>query len=565
MKKLILFITLLFPIALFAQQGGVRSINTKSEKIVHTDLSGGNDSILIRIDAEGKEHVLTLDNETIYIENDTLKVADGLETDQISGAIIGAIASDGSANFSQASSSDLSDSSNLAKLEIDNRFAGNQSIEKSSPELVLNGTGTTQRGQIRFQRDGVGDFNMGVGAGNGSNDFNIYNYSGNIPLTINKGTNITSFIGVNSTGGYQLNGTDLFGGITGTTNFPYWTGVNFANSNNWKNNNGMMISGAALSSISVGSADNPNHRIRNTQTSEYLVRGELQFESGTGGVGAVIAGRYTSWASPNIGGLGMDLMFYTKPAGEALSERFQITTEGDVNVITGSYQIGGTSLLQDHLKSGSAGVSGQYLKSNGSTSAPTWATANWDNYTDWDLYTNGSYTDAITSGENVNFTGTGGIVITGSSTGVNIDGSSISGGSGYLPLSGGTLTGNLVGTNATFSGVVTATNVGLSDKRLKSNIRSVNANLSKVPLIQFTFKNDTTERVRYGVIAQELQKVAPEMVYEGDNGYLRVAYTDFLIARLHANEIIIKTQQYEIYLLFILFFCFGFFVWTKRT
>jgi len=84
--------------------------------------------------------------------------------------------------------------------------------------------------------------------------------------------------------------------------------------------------------------------------------------------------------------------------------------------------------------------------------------------------------------------------------------------------------------NMTVSGDVTADNFILSsDSTLKENFTPL-YNSSEIG--SFTFKRDTTKRVRYGVIAQELQKTHPEMVYQSSDSTLGVAYTDYLLHRV---------------------------------
>jgi len=62
-----------------------------------------------------------------------------------------------------------------------------------------------------------------------------------------------------------------------------------------------------------------------------------------------------------------------------------------------------------------------------------------------------------------------------------------------------------------------------SDERLKSNILTVTEGLSKIVSSRgVTFDKDGTNQ--YGVIAQEIQKVLPEVVSEDNNGYLSVNY-----------------------------------------
>jgi len=92
-----------------------------------------------------------------------------------------------------------------------------------------------------------------------------------------------------------------------------------------------------------------------------------------------------------------------------------------------------------------------------------------------------------------------------------------------------------------------------SDSTLKHDIKPLTVNVSSVPLVQFKFKADTTNRERFGVIAQDLQKIAPAMVYRGQDGKLKVSYISFLVARLANDEnridslkMVVSNQQKQI-------------------
>jgi hypothetical protein len=72
---------------------------------------------------------------------------------------------------------------------------------------------------------------------------------------------------------------------------------------------------------------------------------------------------------------------------------------------------------------------------------------------------------------------------------------------------------------------VTANNFVLSsDRRLKSDISDIEVK-SNVPWRQFKMN----DKLRYGVIADEVEDVYPELVYEGADGYKKVAYIDLLV------------------------------------
>jgi hypothetical protein len=78
---------------------------------------------------------------------------------------------------------------------------------------------------------------------------------------------------------------------------------------------------------------------------------------------------------------------------------------------------------------------------------------------------------------------------------------------------------------ATFTGVVTAPNfVSSSDARLKSDIAPISDALAKVQaLTGVTFTMTGSDVRQMGLIAQDVQAVAPEAVVEAE-GILRLAY-----------------------------------------
>jgi hypothetical protein len=88
--------------------------------------------------------------------------------------------------------------------------------------------------------------------------------------------------------------------------------------------------------------------------------------------------------------------------------------------------------------------------------------------------------------------------------------------------------------NGTISGnsTVKATNFLLgSDERLKTNIESLPLTSVNVEYKQFELKSEPNQ-LRYGVIAQDLQKEHPELVRTDEYGMLSVAYIDLLIKEI---------------------------------
>ena len=106
------------------------------------------------------------------------------------------------------------------------------------------------------------------------------------------------------------------------------------------------------------------------------------------------------------------------------------------------------------------------------------------------------------------------ITVDGAGSGIDADLLDGSHASAFAKLSG-----------ATFSGTVTAPNfVSSSDVRLKSNIAPIPQALAKVKaLTGVTFTMAGNETPQMGLIAQDVQSVAPEVVVEAD-GVLRLAY-----------------------------------------
>jgi len=100
----------------------------------------------------------------------------------------------------------------------------------------------------------------------------------------------------------------------------------------------------------------------------------------------------------------------------------------------------------------------------------------------------------------------------------------------------------------------TGTITDVSDRRLKENFSSIDSVLTKIMKIEglsYNMINDSTKRREYGVIAQDVQVVFPEMVtiVDPDNGYLGVAYIQLvpvLLEATKAQQAIIEAQKAEI-------------------
>lgn len=98
---------------------------------------------------------------------------------------------------------------------------------------------------------------------------------------------------------------------------------------------------------------------------------------------------------------------------------------------------------------------------------------------------------------------------------------------------------------ATFSGTVTAPNfVSSSDRRLKSDIAPIEAALSKIRRLSgVTYRMAGSDAREMGLIAQEVQEVAPEAVVEAE-GLLRLAYGNLIGLLVEAiKDLAIQVDQ----------------------
>jgi hypothetical protein len=115
------------------------------------------------------------------------------------------------------------------------------------------------------------------------------------------------------------------------------------------------------------------------------------------------------------------------------------------------------------------------------------------------------------------------------------------------------------------TGTLTATTSTTSDLRLKENVTNLNNNLaigilSQLRPVSFTFKRDSTifytskdsSRIHYGLIAQEVRTILPDLVSEDGAGYLSVNYTElipFLLQAINAQQTQIEALSEEINML----------------
>ena len=94
-----------------------------------------------------------------------------------------------------------------------------------------------------------------------------------------------------------------------------------------------------------------------------------------------------------------------------------------------------------------------------------------------------------------------------------------------------------------------------SDRRLKQNIQPINYGLDAVMKLEpttYQFIADKEKRQRFGFIAQDLEKVIPEVVRKDDKDNLNVSYLDLmavLVKSVQEQQAIITQLQKEVALL----------------
>lgn len=71
-----------------------------------------------------------------------------------------------------------------------------------------------------------------------------------------------------------------------------------------------------------------------------------------------------------------------------------------------------------------------------------------------------------------------------------------------------------------------------SDKNLKKNIEPISSNkiddFTNLNAVQYSFKDDIKNKVHYGFIAQDVEKIYPELVKNSEMGYKTINYIEFI-------------------------------------
>jgi len=87
------------------------------------------------------------------------------------------------------------------------------------------------------------------------------------------------------------------------------------------------------------------------------------------------------------------------------------------------------------------------------------------------------------------------------------------------------------------SSVSASTFYTTSDQRLKRNVKEVRQkNLEGIKAYEYTYAEDTTNTMHYGLMAQEVEQVFPHMVKTDEEGYKAIAYDEFIPLLIEENR-----------------------------
>ena len=75
--------------------------------------------------------------------------------------------------------------------------------------------------------------------------------------------------------------------------------------------------------------------------------------------------------------------------------------------------------------------------------------------------------------------------------------------------------------------------INVSKERISNNEENFNRyeeEIKKLEVFHYTFKKDPNQTQRVGVMAQDLQKIFPDAVFKGEDGFLRIRLEDMFYA-----------------------------------
>lgn len=219
-------------------------------------------------------------------------------------------------------------------------------------------------------------------------------------------------------------------------------------------------------------------------------------------------------------------LFFNIEAKNIITAINENATDKTIKADTLSAQNGIASVQGDIVVGGHYDGNGVYLK-DGSADAVIVGPSDPDNNSGLIVTKKGLYVNNSTNGANVvsidnsgNIKAVGNISSTkGSIMVVDTDGTHLAemDGNGHISSTNGNITA--------VNGVMTAQSFNAkSDKRLKENIETYSPKQSilDLPVYSYNFINDSNKTQHIGCLAQDLQKICPEIVREDDKGFLSI-------------------------------------------
>ena len=103
---------------------------------------------------------------------------------------------------------------------------------------------------------------------------------------------------------------------------------------------------------------------------------------------------------------------------------------------------------------------------------------------------------------------------------------------------------NITGDINTTGKITAQSVVTTSDERLKENIKPIEkTNLQSVETVEYNFKADKDKKKRYGLIAQQLEKIDESLVYTDEDGTKGINYIDMIALLIKENQNLAKENQ----------------------
>ena len=218
----------------------------------------------------------------------------------------------------------------------------------------------------------------------------------------------------------------------------------------------------------------------------------------------------------------------------------------------GSIAIGATTLASSDFSIAIGGTSNSTMNVDTGTASTTKATAM--NAIAIGTEANAAHTNSVAIGRGASTTNSNQIALGKSSDTIYIPGNLVVGGNTLLGVNSGSYMVMRVGNagylpngydyhdgsrqiSAEIGAQKTVGGFTLSDRRLKNVGKAFVSGLEEIKKIEtfhYTFKKDSNKTPRVGIMAQDLQKIFPDAVFKGEDGFLRIRMEDMFYALVNA-------------------------------